>query len=115
MRRILVVLTALVLILIAVLPLFGFNMILVLWLVALLRFDTSMEPVYLFVGRSAGLAAAAHFAIYFPAQWAPSNICCTFACVYELHNVFRNCLPPTDFLFPADPIVANTNSNWLKR
>jgi len=49
----------------AVLPLFGFNLILVLGPAAVEPFDPSVEPIYLFVGRSAGLATAAFFAINF--------------------------------------------------
>ena len=56
---------ALVLLLMAVLPLFGFNLILVLGPVVLQPFDASLEPIYLFVSRSAGLATAAFFAINF--------------------------------------------------
>lgn len=56
---------ALVLLLVAVLPLFGFNLILVLGPVVLQPFDASLEPIYLFVSRSAGLATAAFFAINF--------------------------------------------------
>ncbi|MCH1580293.1 MAG: hypothetical protein L7S55_06265 [Luminiphilus sp.] len=56
---------ALVLLLMAVLPLFGFNLILVRGPVVLQPFDASLEPIYLFVSRSAGLAAAAFFAINF--------------------------------------------------
>tara|TARA_B100001057_G_C22711995_1_gene896174 strand:- start:601 stop:987 length:387 start_codon:yes stop_codon:yes gene_type:complete len=59
------VLIALVLMLMAVLPLFEFNLILVLGPVVLQPFDASLEPVYLFVSRSAGLATAAFFAINF--------------------------------------------------
>ena len=65
MERIFVGFIALVLALMAFLPLFGFNLILVLGPVALELFDLSIEPVYLFVGRSAGLATAAFFAINF--------------------------------------------------
>ena len=48
----------LALLLMAVLPLLGFNLILMLGLLAILRFDPATEVVYLFVGRSAGLATA---------------------------------------------------------
>ena len=65
MGRIVVGFIALVLILMAVLPLLGFNLILVLGPLALEPFDPSTEPVYLFVSRSAGLATAAFFAINF--------------------------------------------------
>ena len=65
MGKILVGFIALVLILMAVLPLLGFNLILVLGPLALEPFDPSTEPVYLFVSRSAGLATAAFFAINF--------------------------------------------------
>ena len=54
---------ALVLILMAVLPLLGFNLILVLGPFALEPFDPSTEPVYLFVSRSADLAIAAFFVL----------------------------------------------------
>ena len=56
---------ALVLMLMAVLPLVGFNLILVMGPFALEPFDPSTELVYLFVARSAGLATAAFFAINF--------------------------------------------------
>ena len=62
MGRIFVGFIALVLILMEVLPLLGFNMILVLGPFALEPFDPSTEPVYLFVSRSSGLATAAFFA-----------------------------------------------------
>lgn len=65
MGRIFVGFIALVLILMAVLPLLGFNLILVLGPFALEPFDSSTEPVYLFVSRSAGLATAAFFAFNF--------------------------------------------------
>ena len=65
MGRIFVGFIALVLILMAVLPLWGFNLILVLGPSVLEPFDPSTEPVYLFVSRSAGLATAAFFAINF--------------------------------------------------
>ena len=65
MGRIFVGVIALILILMAVLPLWGFNLILVLGPFALQPFDLSTEPVYLFVSRSAGLATAAFFAINF--------------------------------------------------
>ena len=65
MGKILVGFIALVLILMAVLPLLGFNLILVLGPLSLEPFDPSTEPVYLFVSRSAGLATAAFFAINF--------------------------------------------------
>ena len=65
MGRIFIGLIALVLMLMAVLPLFGFNLILVLGPVALEPFDASSEPIYLFVSRSAGLATAAFFAVNF--------------------------------------------------
>ena len=61
MGKILVGFIALVLILMAVLPLLGFNLILILGPFALEPFDPSTEPVYLFVSRSAGLATAAFF------------------------------------------------------
>ena len=54
-----------VFILTAVLPLAGFNVILVLEPFALEPFDPSKEPVYLFMSRSAGLATAAFFAVNF--------------------------------------------------
>ena len=65
MGRIFVGLISLVLILMAVLPLLGFNLILLLGPFTLEPFDPSTEPVYLFVSRSAGLATAAFFAINF--------------------------------------------------
>ena len=71
MAKIFVGFIALVLILMAVLPLLGFNLILVLGPVALEPFDPSTAPVYLFVGRSAGLATAAFFAINFLRQRRP--------------------------------------------
>ena len=65
MERILIGFIALVLLLMAVLPLFGFNLILVLGPAAVEPFDPSVEPIYLFVGRSAGLGTAAFFAVNF--------------------------------------------------
>ena len=65
MARILIGFIALGLLLMAVLPLFGFNLILVLGPALLEPFDASSEPIYLFVSRSAGLATAAFFAINF--------------------------------------------------
>jgi len=65
MERILIGFIALVLLLMAVLPVFGFNLTLVRWPAALEPFDPAIEPIYLFVGRSAGLATAAFFAINF--------------------------------------------------
>jgi len=65
MGKIFVGFIALVLVFMAVLPLLGFNLILVLGPLALEPFDPSTQPVYLFVGRSAGLATAAFFAINF--------------------------------------------------
>ena len=65
MGKILVGLVALVLISMAVLPILGFNLILVLGPFSLEPFDPSTEPLYLFVSRSAGLATAAFFAINF--------------------------------------------------
>ena len=66
MERILIGVIALVLLLMAVLPLSGFNLILVLGPATLEPFDPSVGPIYLFVGRSAGLATAA-FAVNFNA------------------------------------------------
>ena len=65
MERILIGVIALVLLLMGVLPLSGFNLILVLGPATLEPFDPSVEPIYLFVGRSAGLATAAFFAVNF--------------------------------------------------
>ena len=65
MQRIFIGFIALVLLLMAVLPLLGFNLILVLGPAVLEAFDASSEPIYLFVSRSAGLATAAFFAINF--------------------------------------------------
>ena len=65
MGKILVGFIALVLILMAVLPLLGFNLILVLGPLSLEPFDPSTEPVYLFVSRSAGLATAAFLQLIF--------------------------------------------------
>ena len=65
MERVLIGLIALVLLLMAVLPLLGFNLILVQGPGALEPFDASSEPIYLFIGRSAGLATASFFAINF--------------------------------------------------
>jgi hypothetical protein len=65
MERTLIGFIALVLLLMAVLPLFGFNLILVMGPASLEPFDPAIEPVYLFVARSAGLATAAFFAINF--------------------------------------------------
>ena len=71
MERILIGFIALQLLLMAVLPLFGFNLILVLGPAAFQPFDPTIEPIYLFVGRSAGLATAAFFAINFLRQRRP--------------------------------------------
>ena len=49
----------------AVLPLFGLNLILVMGPAVLEPFDPSVEPIYMFVGRSAGLATVGFFAINF--------------------------------------------------
>lgn len=65
MQRILIGFIALVLLLMAILPLYGFNLILVLGPVVLQPFGASLEPIHLFVSRSAGLATAAFFAINF--------------------------------------------------
>ena len=65
MGKILLGFIALILMLMAVLPLVGFNLILVMGPFALESFDPSTELVYLFVARSAGLATAAFFAINF--------------------------------------------------
>ena len=65
MKRIFIGFIALVLLLMAVLPLFGFNLILVLGPAAIEPFDPSVEPIYLFVARSAGMATAAFFAVNF--------------------------------------------------
>ena len=65
MERILIGFIALVLLLMAVLPLFGFNLRLFLGPAALVTFDPAIEPIFLFVARSAGLATAAFFAINF--------------------------------------------------
>ena len=65
MGKVFVGFIALVLMLMAVLPLVGFNLILVMGPFALESFDPSTELVYLFVARSAGLATAAFFAINF--------------------------------------------------
>ena len=65
MGKVFVGFIALVLMLMAVLPLVGFNLILVMGPFALEPFDPSTELVYLFVARSAGLATAAFFAITF--------------------------------------------------
>ena len=65
MGKILLGFIALVLMLMAVLPLLGFNLILVMGPFALEPFDPLTEPVYLFVARSAGLATAAFFALNF--------------------------------------------------
>ena len=82
MGRILIGFIALILLLMAVLPLFGFNLILVLGPAAVEPFDLSVEPIYLFVGRSAGLATVAFFAIFAPQATADS--CCTAPCVCKL-------------------------------
>jgi hypothetical protein len=65
MKKILIGFIALVLLLMAVLPLFGFNLILVMGPTALEPFDAATDPIYLFVARSTGLATAAFFAINF--------------------------------------------------
>ena len=56
---------AVILLLMAILPLFEFNLILILGPVVLQPFDASLEPIHLFDSRSAGLATAAFFAINF--------------------------------------------------
>ena len=56
---------ALILLLMAISPLFGFNLILILGPVVLQPFDASLEPIHLFDSRFAGLATAAFFAINF--------------------------------------------------
>ena len=71
MERILIGFIALVLLLMAVLPLFGLNLILVMGPAVLESFDPSVEPIYLFVARSAGLATVAFFAINFLRQRRP--------------------------------------------
>ena len=71
MERILIGFIALVLLLMAVLPVFGFNLTLVRGPAALEPFDPAIEPIYLFVARSAGLATAAFFAINFLRQRRP--------------------------------------------
>jgi len=71
MERILIGLLAVVLLLMAVLPVFGFNLTLVKGPAALEPFDPAIEPIYLFVARSAGLATAAFFAINFLRQRRP--------------------------------------------
>jgi uncharacterized membrane protein YfcA len=65
MEKILIGFIALVLLSMAVAPLFGFNLILVLGPAVVQTFDPEIAPIYLFVGRSAGLATAAFFAINF--------------------------------------------------
>ena len=65
MERVLIGFIALVLLVMAVLPLFGLNLILVAGPAVLEPFDPSIEPLYLFVARSAGLATVAFFAINF--------------------------------------------------
>lgn len=78
---------ALVLLLMAVLPLFGFNLILVLGPVVLQPFDASLEPIYLFVSRSAGLATAAFFAINFLRHRRPLTAAAPFL-VYANFTLF---------------------------
>ena len=65
MQRIFIGFIAMILLLVALLPLFGFNLILVQGPAVVQPFEASSEPIYLFVGRSAGLATAAFFAINF--------------------------------------------------
>jgi hypothetical protein len=113
MERILIGFIALVLLLMAVLPLFGFNLRLFLGPAALVTFDPAIEPIYLFVARSAGLATAAFFAINFLRHRRP-NSCCTSSCVYKLHNIFRGCLYRPDSFFSIDPSVASTISNGIE-
>ena len=77
MERVLIGFIALVLLLIAVLPLFGFNLILVLGPAAIGPFDPLGEPIYLFVSRSAGWATAAFFAINFLRHRRPRTAAAT--------------------------------------
>ena len=65
MERILIGFIALLLLFVATLPLFGFNLILVMGPAALEPFDPAIELIYLFIARSSGLATAAFFAINF--------------------------------------------------
>ena len=58
-------LIALALLLMADLPFFCFNLILALGPAAVEPFDPTVEPIYLFVVRSAGLATVAFFALTF--------------------------------------------------
>ena len=113
MGRVLVGFIALVLALMAVLPLLGFNLILVLGPLTFEAFDPSSAPIYLFVGRSAGLATAAFFAVNFLRHRRPltsaapllvyANFTLLFGIVYLLQ---------TSLL--ANPIVAGANPSRLK-
>ena len=87
MERIYIGFIALVLLLMAVLPLFGFNFILVLGPASLEPFDPAIEPVYLFVARSAGLATAAFFAINFLRHRRPLTAAAPLL-VYSNFNIF---------------------------
>ena len=87
MERILVGFIALVLLLMAVLPLFGLNLILVMGPAVLEPFDPSVEPIYWFVARSAGLATAAFFAINFLRHRRPLSAAAPLL-VYANFNIF---------------------------
>ena len=84
MGRILIGFIALILLLMAVLPLFGFNLILVLGPAAVEPFDPSVEPIYLFVGRSAGWRPPL-FCGKFLAPQATADSCCTALCMQTSH------------------------------
>ena len=85
MERILIGLIALVLLLMAVLPVFGFNLTLVRGPAALEPFDPAIEPIYLFVGRSAGLATAGFFAINFLRHRRPLTAAAPRLCIQTSH------------------------------
>jgi uncharacterized membrane protein YfcA len=87
MERILVGFIALVLLLMAVLPLFGLNLILVMGPAVLEPFDPSVEPIYLFVARSVGLATVAFFAINFLRHRRPLSAAAPLL-VYSNFNIF---------------------------
>ena len=106
MERVLIGFIALVLLVMAVLPLFGLNLILVAGPAVLEPFGPSIEPLYLFVARSAGLATVAFFAINFLRHRRPLSAAAA-PCVRKLHNILWGCLSRPDCIFPIDPALAS--------
>ena len=112
MERILIGCVALALLLMAVLPLFGFNLILVLGPVALEPFVPAIESIYLFVGRSAGLATAALFAINFLRHRrpltaaAPLLVYANFTIFFGIAYLFQTSSFQLIQLWPAPLLIA---------